>query len=182
MDYLDVKHILCRVFNKSTKLVFFLFYLGVGRYVAFVSMKNHIVTIPQPVSCGCAIQLAGVGGASEHGWAGLQWHQPAEEKAAMAYGGHPNHPADTGRLAYIHPGEEEKVECTLWKFPWIHRLNARIKLKLMTKFMWHMHTHKHFSYPGVIWVESHLTAARFRARDSSHPCVHSSFPTMWSSQ
>lgn len=51
-----------------------------------------------------SVQLAGVGGASEHGWAGQQEQQPAEEEAAMAQTGHPHHPADTGRHAHKHPG------------------------------------------------------------------------------
>ena len=69
-------------------------------------------TNPFPV---CVVQLAGVGGASEHGWAGQPEQQPAEEKAAMAQTGHPDHPADARRHAHAHAGKKTQEPDTLWR-------------------------------------------------------------------
>lgn len=59
----------------------------------------------KPISFGCVVQLAGLGGGSEHGWAGQQEQQPAEEKATMAQTGHPNYSADAGWCIHTHPGK-----------------------------------------------------------------------------
>lgn len=67
----------------------------------------------KPVSFDCVIQLAGVGGAREHGWAGQQEQQPAEEKATMAQTGHPNHPADARPHGHTDPGKTTEVKWVL---------------------------------------------------------------------
>lgn len=51
-----------------------------------------------------SLQLAGAVGAGDDGESGEQKQQPAEEEAAVAQAGHPNHPADAGRLASAQPG------------------------------------------------------------------------------
>ena len=61
----------------------------------------------------CVVQLAGVGGAREHGWAGQHEQQPAEEEAAMAPSRHPHHPPDTRRHARTHTGEKKYKSHTI---------------------------------------------------------------------
>lgn len=53
------------------------------------------------------LQLAGAAGAGDDGKSGEQKQQPAEEEAALAQAGHPNHPADAGRLSSPHPGDAD---------------------------------------------------------------------------
>lgn len=66
----------------------------------------------KPISPVCVMQLAGVGGASEHGWARQPEQQPAEEKATMAQTGHPDHPADARRHACAHAGKKTQESDT----------------------------------------------------------------------
>lgn len=57
------------------------------------------------------LQLAGAGGVGDDGESGEQKQQPAEEEAAVAQAGHPNYPADAGRLASARPGGADCKNC-----------------------------------------------------------------------
>lgn len=93
-------------FNKSGQ---FWWLLRVGiyfiiRYVNIcLSYKPHFLFSWQALEGVC-----------KHGWAAQPEQQPAEEKAAMAHPGHPNHPADTRRNTHTHPGETTVVIYKSW--------------------------------------------------------------------
>lgn len=68
-----------------------------------MSKPPSLLTVPS--------QLAGAAGAGDDGKSGEQKQQPAEEEAAVAQAGHPNHPADAGRLSSSHPGDADSGKC-----------------------------------------------------------------------
>lgn len=97
-------HVLSR-FNKSGQ---FWWLLRVGIY--FIIRYVNICLSYKPYILFSWQALEGV---CKHGWAAQPEQQPAEEKAALAHPGHPNHPADTRRNTHTRPGETTVV---IYKF------------------------------------------------------------------